>query len=536
MIVRDEQDNLPGCIASVGDTVDELVVVDTGSQDGTPEVARRLGAQVHRFQWIDDFSAARNFSIRKANGRYILWLDADDRLSPMAVERLCRLKTYLQQADGREAFYFIVRNVGYRGAGSEFLQLRLFPNVPGARFEGRIHEQIYHVLQGMGVRLTRTDIFIDHLGYGDHEGQEEKAARNLAILLEEVARDPGNPYLRFHLANTYSVMGRHAEAIEQYERVQSTPDLEERCPGTLPRVLLEMGSTYLKMGVVQEAEAVFRRHHEAYPESWTGKFVLAELLVQQERWWEAKSLLSGIDAEEPASEIFPLPLDEMRFRIPFFLGQCRAAEGDVQGAIADLERALSLRPQEPAVLGLSGRLRLMQGEAETAARDLESAVACGGGSAELLCNLGLAYKRSGLAERALEAYRQALALDPGHPDTRVNLSTLLVQLDRAEEAKGHLMEVLRHEGDWLDIRLLLARILWSQGEVDPFVAVLDDLMRILGLERNRTLQSIQDLVALLGEMADALSLRGRQKEAAMARQMEKNIQSEFLQSQQSSAS
>src|SRR5262249_55825806 len=80
MIVKDEEANLPACLGSVADLVDEVVVVDTGSADRTREVAARYGAKVYDFAWVDSFAAARNESLRHATGDWVLWLDADGRL------------------------------------------------------------------------------------------------------------------------------------------------------------------------------------------------------------------------------------------------------------------------------------------------------------------------------------------------------------------------------------------------------------------------------------------------------------------------
>ena len=80
MIVKNEEANLPACLASAADLVDEVVVVDTGSTDRTKEVAARFGARIFDFPWIDDFAAARNEALRHATGDWILWLDADDRI------------------------------------------------------------------------------------------------------------------------------------------------------------------------------------------------------------------------------------------------------------------------------------------------------------------------------------------------------------------------------------------------------------------------------------------------------------------------
>ena len=80
MIVKNEEANLPSCLASVADLVDEIVIVDTGSTDRTKEVATSWGARVFDFAWIDDFAAARNEALRHARGDFVFWLDADDRI------------------------------------------------------------------------------------------------------------------------------------------------------------------------------------------------------------------------------------------------------------------------------------------------------------------------------------------------------------------------------------------------------------------------------------------------------------------------
>ena len=88
MIVKDEQDNLPHCLSSVVGLFDEIVIVDTGSIDRTPEIAREFGARVFDFVWVDDFAAARNAALARATGDYVFWLDADDVVDPPEREKL----------------------------------------------------------------------------------------------------------------------------------------------------------------------------------------------------------------------------------------------------------------------------------------------------------------------------------------------------------------------------------------------------------------------------------------------------------------
>ena len=90
MIVRDEQDVLAESIESVRKIADEIVVLDTGSTDRTPELAAQLGATVHRTPWENDFSAARNHCLRFVNGNWVLWLDAGERIPPQHAAELRR--------------------------------------------------------------------------------------------------------------------------------------------------------------------------------------------------------------------------------------------------------------------------------------------------------------------------------------------------------------------------------------------------------------------------------------------------------------
>lgn len=80
MIVKNEADNLAACLESVKDQVDEIVIVDTGSTDGTLEIAARYTDGIYTFAWQGDFSAARNYAVAKSSGQWILYLDADECL------------------------------------------------------------------------------------------------------------------------------------------------------------------------------------------------------------------------------------------------------------------------------------------------------------------------------------------------------------------------------------------------------------------------------------------------------------------------
>ena len=99
MIVKNEEANLAACLRPVAGLFDEVIVVDTGSADETKECARRHGAKVFDFEWVDSFAAARNESLRHATGEWIFWLDGDDRLDDANLQKLQQLLATLSDAN-----------------------------------------------------------------------------------------------------------------------------------------------------------------------------------------------------------------------------------------------------------------------------------------------------------------------------------------------------------------------------------------------------------------------------------------------------
>lgn len=210
MMVRDEAHLLARCLVSFHGVWDELIVVDTGSADATPDIARSFGARVIPITAcndadgrIMDFSLARNVGIDAAAGEWIWWMDADDVLEAGGVRRVRALAaTAAPELGGVQ--------VTLRWNDDRWLQTRLFRRAPAHRFVGRIHEYP-HV---EGAIATERDIVVDHRP--DKRGREPSLDRNLRLCLREVADAPENLRARFYLANALRLAERHEEAITQY--------------------------------------------------------------------------------------------------------------------------------------------------------------------------------------------------------------------------------------------------------------------------------------------------------------------------------
>lgn len=141
LIVKNEEEVLERCLNCVQKFADEIVVVDTGSIDRTKLIAKKFTNNVYDFEWIDDFSAARNFSFSKATCDYIMWLDADDVVKDSEIEKIKLLKQTLKPAD----VYMFHYAIAFDENGSSnfcFFRERLLRNRFGFEWKGFIHEAI----------------------------------------------------------------------------------------------------------------------------------------------------------------------------------------------------------------------------------------------------------------------------------------------------------------------------------------------------------------------------------------------------------
>jgi len=205
LIVRNEERFLGACLSSIKDLVDEAVVVDTGSTDGSQEIALASGARVEEFAWTDDFSAPRNRALDLARGDWILYIDADETVRA----GLCEEVRAQLAEPGRVGYY---ANLYPRPACTPYRVLRLFRNDPRIRFRGIIHENMWPSIQeqGWGAMVGVSRLTLDHFGYeGD---QRHKHARNLPLLHKSLRQDPTRVFAWCHLGDIYLALGKPRRA------------------------------------------------------------------------------------------------------------------------------------------------------------------------------------------------------------------------------------------------------------------------------------------------------------------------------------
>ena len=142
MIVKNEEDVLARCLSSAKNLVDEIIIIDTGSTDKTKEIALQFTDKIYDFEWMDDFSAARNYSFSKATMDYAMWLDADDIITKQNQLDFLTLKKSL---DSNIDIVMLKYHTSFNENGEptfSYYRERIIKNGKGYLWQSPIHEAI----------------------------------------------------------------------------------------------------------------------------------------------------------------------------------------------------------------------------------------------------------------------------------------------------------------------------------------------------------------------------------------------------------
>lgn len=207
MIVKNEERFLEECISSVKNKVDEVIIVDTGSEDRTVEIAKSAGAKVYHYEWINDFSAARNFSLDKATSDYILVLDADEWIDE---------SVDFQKEISKGKDYYSVRIKNYQEDGNAIFHksIRFFKRSTGLRYFGKLHEHLNIQDNRYLEKESESDILLHHYGYLQKvKNEKNKNERNFLIMQSELEENQ-NGYTYMNMGLAYSSNNEYEKALD----------------------------------------------------------------------------------------------------------------------------------------------------------------------------------------------------------------------------------------------------------------------------------------------------------------------------------
>lgn len=456
MIVRDEQASLPRCLKSVKGVADELIVVDTGSKDSTVSVAKDLGAEVFLFPWCDDFSAARNESLKHATSNWILHLDADEELLsssvPVLKERMLNPWCLL---------YTITVDNGPSYPDRFFHPGRLFRNHPQLRYTRPYHETLRQAERMLRLADPRWEIInepgivVRHYGYDESYVKErDKLLREIRILESHVKANPDDLNMAVRLSEVYSWSGECDDAVRLCEKVlRDNPDFA--------RAHHALGAAYWKKGIFERAIVAFKKTLALDPGFGFAHYRLGVAYCIEGRQDEAiLELKQAIDMEP-------------HFALAHhWLGVSYCKKNDLDEGIKSFKQALSMNSGlalahywlgaaynkkglfREAVTAFKRALKLDPNVDERLPYNLANAHA----------NLGALLHSENRLDEAIEEYRQALSLNAGDAPSRYNLALAYEAKDMIDEAIGKLEESLATDPLLGQAHLRLVRLYLSQNK------------------------------------------------------------------------
>ena len=372
MITKNEEKNIANCLNSAKEIADEIIVVDTGSSDKTKQIARKFGAGVSDFKWNDDFSAARNESIKPATKEWILVMDADEVLDK---EGLNTIKELIKNKE-TDAFLFLQKNYTneasiagfvneehkkenktYAGWYGSFIA-RLFRNHKGYKFSGTVHELVEPSIETKKGKISAANAALHHYGNSDPNIAKEKRQFYLELCKKKAKQNSSD--------SSY----------------------------------YELGVLYKENNDFDNALKSFKKSIELNPKHSMALYESGIVYEQQKNYDEAiKSYTESLRIKEN-SEAFQS------------LGVCYLKKGMLKEAYRNLVKAMLLNPNKYTIYNNLGAVFEKLGNYESAVQMLEIGTKLNPNNTIGFYNLGIALDKKGDFGNAIPNYEKAVEL--GH--------------------------------------------------------------------------------------------------------------------------
>jgi len=372
IITKNEEKYLEQCLNSVKELADEIIIVDTGSTDKTKSIAKRFGAEIFDFKWVDDFSAARNESLKHATKDWILVLDADEVIDEEGVKAI---REFIEEKK-YDAFSLIQKNYTNETSVAGFVNenhkngknnyagwygssiVRLFRNKKGYEFEDAVHELVEPSIESKKGRIAETNLALHHYGNADPKIAAKKKQLYLELCKKKVNQNPNDS------------------------------------------AYYELGVLHKENNNLDNAIASFKKSIELNPKNRLALYELGVIYEQKKYYDEAiKCYIESLRIKED-SESFQN------------LGVCYLKKGKLEDAYKNLVKAMLLSQNKYSIYNNLGAVLERSGNYESAMQMLEIGIKLNPKNTIGFYNLGIVLDKKGDYANAIKNYEKAVEL--GH--------------------------------------------------------------------------------------------------------------------------
>jgi len=474
MIVKNEEELLPRCLASLRNLADEIILVDTGSEDRTPEIAAEFDCRIFHFPWTGDFAAARNESLRQAGGDWIFIIDADEELSPEGTAAIRRLV----EDPRMEIVSISVYNKSLAtGQVSSFLpSIRLFRRRLGLTYQGIVHNRLS---LPDNIQVSRCDIKLYHYGYDlARDRLERKKVRTLELLEKQLRENPADMFANFNMAqllrgldgtaddDTCRRIIDHAQVVIDHPQSGSSAGFGYRL---MAHIQAALALSSLQM--YDEAESYCLDALALKPDYIDAVISLANIYLSAGKTDLAekhyRQYLDLLDQDDPDKEISDIILHYLDAgHVAWFgLGVIAQMKGDTDEAIIRYRRVLEYgRPYLDTFCRL-GRLYIGKGQFHRAEDMFGREIRQNEDSASAHFGIGQALVFQGKPDRALEFLEKSVKLDPDNGSARIFLAQTLINTGQMSKGISLIIETSAMVDDF-GVRFECGNLLFAAGRID----------------------------------------------------------------------
>ena len=320
MITKNEEAFLEQCLNSVKDIVDEIIIVDTGSTDKTKEIAKKFNAKVIDFKWVDDFSAARNESIRHATKDWVLVLDADEVIEKkdlikikdaiknaqdfvgFSLEQRSYINNFFEGAVKNDSDFELIKD--YPFYISHFL-VRLFKNGLGIYFKHKVHELVEDSINEKKLKYRKIKVILHHFGsLKDENLISDKTGQYSKIILKQLEEEPESARYNYQAARMYLGRNDFSNALKYFEKTSKiNPDYK--------LVFSEIAKIYLQMNDKNRAVEYFKKSIKNNQNNPSPANNLAVVYMSMGKFENAKKILEEQLKKHPENKALKYNYDEV---------------------------------------------------------------------------------------------------------------------------------------------------------------------------------------------------------------------------------
>lgn len=472
MIVKNEEFFLPRCLKSIRNVADEIILVDTGSEDLTVEIAREFGCRIYHFPWQGDFSSARNESLRYATKDWIFIIDADEEL-PKGEDQ--KIRYFVGKPDHDIISISVYSKSLETGSVSSFLpSVRLFKRELGLQFEGIVHNRLNIKLD---TEVSRCNVKLYHYGYDiSRDKLENKLARSKALLEKQIEENPDDIFAHFNMAQLLrGTKDAFTEAtnrliVQHAEKVVNHPEAgTDKYFGQYVMAHHQAANAYFNLKEYAKCEQFCRKAVELKPDYLDPLLSLGNTYCAINRFIEARKYyqlyLEGLKTYNPETETHNIIMIYLEHQhIAWYgLGVIAQCENRTDEAIEFYENTVKAHENYLDSYMRLGRLYLDKNWPERAAGAFKKYLKLNQPSAEAYFGMGEAFSKKGQVKDAVEQFGKAVEIDPNNIHIRYRLARSLLNIGNEDAGLEYLIMAAEGAGDDYSFILDCANLLFEFG-------------------------------------------------------------------------